>query len=112
MFLVKFKSHRESVDCLWQPLTAVHVRVCEYMRGLVTIFFFFLFFPPHNASVGLSRKTIFPPRTTSCSSEGARGQSGIRFCQFLSDVAPGFDRNAAGRESLPSMPLIILCAQK
>lgn len=35
MFLGKFKSHTESVDCLWQPLTATCV--CEYMRGLVTI---------------------------------------------------------------------------
>lgn len=76
MFLGKFKSHTESVDCLWQPLTAMCV--CEYMRGLVTI-------PPplpHNASVGLSRKTIFPLAPPAAHRKELVARAGSGFVSF------------------------------
>lgn len=77
MFLGKFKSHTESVDCLWQPLTATCV--CEYMRGLVTIS------PPplpHNASVGLSRKTIFPLAPPAAHRKELVARAGSGFVSF------------------------------
>lgn len=37
--LGKFKSHRTSVDCLWQRLTAVSVYECVCVCVLVTLSF-------------------------------------------------------------------------
>lgn len=112
----KFKSHRASVDYLWRHLTTVCVCVCLYTCTCARHSVGHQSFPTIpsavNSSVGLFSSNKIPRRCASCSWEGACDQSVIWFCPLFSDVAAGLDRNAAGSESLPLVPLGILSTEE
>lgn len=73
VYLGEFKSHRASVDCLWQNFTAMHACVCEWVHVLVTLWVTRAF--PQSCRLFSSNK--IPAHSTSCSWEGACDPSGI-----------------------------------
>lgn len=112
----KFKSHRASVDYLWQ-----HWLLCVWVCVWINAYVYAYTSPGHpsfhtissavDSSVGLFPVINFHLTHPAVHGKDFVARVELGFCLFLSDVAAGLDWNAAGGESLP-VPLGILSTEK